>query len=567
MFPFRWDELSSKCSNKSEFYSELSIDKRVKIDDNFFSNLKASDWESSEFSISTHLDYNEYAYFYDFVKDSIYNKNSNNFNQTSYYFKKKDFSNNCSKGEFKLRVKKQKDEEDYINYELILDGLSLRVFDTGIAILILEIENREYKELSDILNINDFARRVYPQFLSKDEKGKYWTEKTKEAFLPDKIEIKLPSGETITDNFECEYENIPKNIQISKYIMKLLGDNFTQNFESVDNKYLIQPILDDRMFVLSWYGNDDFAKSITSKKSLNYKNRKNLKNENLKDKYSFKYKNSDNWYKYLFVDNSYPTCQNEELKEKLLIKSTYARWLEYNTLYGISRYSFVCVSKNDDFAKDVLPLPHIKTMYFQMFSLILAMRASILKFADEVSELSDIKKHERDLNERVSNLYRHYIRFRNCIHFREVTPQEQGIELYDLALKIMKIDKEVKDLDNEISELHSYVSLIEERKNQKTLDKIQIGGAILLLPTLIAGIFGMNTFSNEDLYKVFNEFKFINNDFYNSILIIITTPLLIFLIYFFIKKISINIFIKPITFFKNKFENIEKYLKNKAKNE
>ena len=43
--------------------------------------------------------------------------------------------------------------------------------------------------------------------------------------------------------------------------MKLLGDSFSQDKKS-QNKFYIQPILDDRMFVVGWYGNDELSKEL-----------------------------------------------------------------------------------------------------------------------------------------------------------------------------------------------------------------------------------------------------------------------------------------------------------------
>lgn len=67
--------------------------------------------------------------------------------------------------------------------------------------------------------------------------------------------------------------------------------------------------------------------------------------------------NSDFWYKYVFVDsgdNDYDvTCQNKELRTKLIKESTYERWQKFGTLYGITRYSMVALTDEGDFCKEL----------------------------------------------------------------------------------------------------------------------------------------------------------------------------------------------------------------------
>jgi len=50
----------------------------------------------------------------------------------------------------------------------------------------------------------------------------------------------------------------------------------------------------------------------------------------------------------------------------------------------------------------------------------------------------------------------------------------------------------VKDLNREIDELYQYANLIEDEKNSNQLKSLTILGTILLIPSLLAGILGMN---------------------------------------------------------------------------
>ena len=126
-------------------------------------------------------------------------------------------------------------------------------------------------------------------------------------------------------------------------------------------------------------------------------------------------------------------------------------------------------------------------MYYKMAELCLVQRACLLRFSDEVTSISAMKEDKKiALAERVGNLYKQYLRFVTRIYFREITAQEQGIELYDM------LQKHVKDLDHEIQELHTYVAMIQGQKQNRNIELLTIIGALFFLPAFINGFFGMS---------------------------------------------------------------------------
>ena len=268
---------------------------------------------------------------------------------------------------------------------------------------------------------------------------------------------------------------------------------FPERFFSIKTEGA-KPVFDDRMFVLCWYGNDSFAKKLSENR------------EYLKDGW---------WYRFVFVDGSTKTCQNDEMIEEQLKKSVNPRWSGYRTFYGASRYSFVCLTdtlktlKTND-AEFIVH--HFQTIYYKMVELVLLQRACLLHFSDKVTDISSkLGGDETTLNQDVNVLYQEYIRFVNKIYFREITAQEQGIELYNLLQTQMGIAENVAALDNEIKELHDYVSLKEDRKrneldNERNKLESQRNDRIEWLTKIttafgIAGLimafFGMNYFGKE----------------------------------------------------------------------
>jgi Mg2+ and Co2+ transporter CorA len=452
LFPFRFDKIIERFDNRHTFYSKVLFDERVQIDKNFKSSLEKSGWEYQKFEVKNHLDYNELVYFYDFVKDSLFNTQEFDTNATSYYFQKR------IKDDAKYIIK-IKDKEPY---ELDLSGVTLRIFDTGVGILSFEIENHRYSSLEDIFNINEYGRRIYPQFLKEE----FSVDEAKDKCLADFIEV---NG--IKEEFKKEY----RDIELANFILEILGDTFTTRKDDVEKNY-IQPIIDDRMFVVSHILSNEFSDLVKNCEEL-----------------------PDRWYEYLFVDKyNDKTIQNREMQKSLIEKTTYKRWQGYGTLYGMSRYSFVVLSDNRyEFSKKTL-LNHVKTLYFQMVILLLATRASILRFSDEITAISDIDA-DKDTVKKISNLYKNYLRFKNKLYFKEVTPQEQGIELYDQLRDVMRIDNDINDLSNEISSLYSYAFMLQEKEEKEQMNTLTKLGTIFLPPSLIAGIFGMNIFPENSV--------------------------------------------------------------------
>ncbi|KLE02178.1 CorA family divalent cation transporter [Aliarcobacter butzleri] len=417
---------------------------------------KKDNWEYKDFKVEEQRDFNEYIYFYKHVQDAIYNKEEEKSDSISNYYEYEK-----QKGTYTICCKKG-------IFELELDGLSLRIFNTKVAILTFNLKNTKYSDVNSVLAINDFGRRIYPQFL-----GDNFTCDTKNTILSNCITLTL-NGEEIKEDF-TRFDNIDnlKNTKelnlLPKFIEKLIKNNFSK-----DKK--LRPIIDDRMFVICWYGNNEFSKKLNSEQ----------------------YKTNSNWYEYIFVDGDGITIHNKKMQENLVTASTYDRWMDNTygcTLYGMSRYSFVSITNSSDFAKNIF-LPHIQTMYFQMFSLLLAYRASIIKFSDKIQNIT--QKKEKDLIKKADKLYDRYLKFLNKLYFKEITAQDQGIEIYNQAMKVMDIEKYMNDLNHEINQLHSYVSMKEEKTRNEKLDFISKIGAVLLPPSLLAGIFGMNVLTFDE---------------------------------------------------------------------
>lgn len=423
MFPFRWENEPIDVENHG--------------------------WKYQKFDISESCEaYNEYHYFHEFVQRTLYNdSDSVDRNDPSSYFEKKEYEN--QKFEFTIRV----DQNTTRSIDLIIDGVSLRTFETGVAVLSINLKNIEHRRFDDVLVINDFGRRLYPQFLA-NPKNENYADEVQNAFYP----LDITFGSMVREDLAVRSIS---RFQLPTYITDLIGVS------------TIKPLLDDRMFVISHVM--DSALSAA------------LKHD---------YLDNEQWYKYVYVDSKSLSCQNSSMRKNALSLATYDRWSDYGTLYGITRYSFVCVSDDSKFSHDVIN-QHIRRHYYQMMNLTLAIRASIIRFSNEVSTLSTLKSQE--LSDKVSDFYKRYIQFVNRMYFREVSPHEQGIELYTKVVDVMQVEKSIKDLDEEIAELFQYAEMKRQAELNEHMANISERGIPLMIAGIITGIFGMNTIDYDDV--------------------------------------------------------------------
>ena len=90
-----------------------------------------------------HENYNEYIYFYEHVRKTLYSKKEMSEKQPAYYFEYRQ-----QKGTYILELTDKK-------YTLDVVGISMRTFETGVGILSLELENRHYYQAKDVLKIKN----------------------------------------------------------------------------------------------------------------------------------------------------------------------------------------------------------------------------------------------------------------------------------------------------------------------------------------------------------------------------------------------------------------------------
>lgn len=412
MFPFIWE------SSNSEM-----LDKAFKS----ISTCKNGDWKRVKLSESDNEKpdiYNEQNYFYPFIHDTIYDTKEGSHIR---HFE---------------RIEPKKQDVNYVisikgkTYTLPVKKMHLNFYSTGVGVLSFFVENNEYTDEIDILNINQFGRRIFVPFY-KDAEDHNETayslvitglnKEYSKTFVPERMMPNIPA-QFILDLI-CEVSGYIKNVQ---------------------------PILDDRMFVMSWFkcASRDFCND-------------DAYHEMLEEENNF-------LYKYIYVDTNSPSCQTKMMREQLLSSSIYDRWQRWGTLYGISRYSFVMLTTPG--CPEFL-LRNFETEYERMGEMVLVQRASILRLSKLLKKSTNSRKYEH-----FSTYYSEYIDFLSKFRFPEISAQDQATELYDSLCEKLRIKETADHLDNQFNEVQEYLEL----KNQRHLN---VWAAILVPVSLLSAFY------------------------------------------------------------------------------
>ena len=497
LFPFRWRLASN---SKSDFSTE------IEANENWKKYLENED-RPIDF-------YNNAAFFSERIRPAVFE--GFNFADRK-IVKNYIYDTKGKKYLFKIKLR------DNVNYELNLMKIRLNVYSSGVGVLSLHMSNTKFSKPEDVLRINDYGRRVFLQFLAQNENSEFQhidhSTFAKELIIEDNDGSKIYYEDFSKYTKKSFIEAIKKNPDNFKYgpenLVNILGNNFTSSSSSSsssssgtkENKSMIQiiPTLDERLFGICWLGDD-----VES-------NRIKLPKESERPY-------SDFWLKFLFLEK-YSTSQSEMLSSQLLEKHTYHRWLNYGTLYGATKSTFVCLSNSSDENKKMYCLPSIRYQYFDMVQLLLSQHASILKFSDELREYRLIVKEsgdKQDLLNKAKLFHEAYLEFVDSIHFYTISPLEQGNELYQLIQKNLEISTSLKELEIEMLEFRNLINRIMDENREKMNHLFSFIAFIFLPASIITGIFGMETLG--DFAFNFNGF---NRPFFTSLLIIIAVPLIV----------------------------------------
>jgi hypothetical protein len=419
--PFKW-----QIENRKELkFSERNSIKDIKFQPD-------SSWRPKELGTqdtSKQEAFNEKNFFNRFTHTTLFNEN-NNFNIAQYYERVETYQKEVF---YVIHVVAQKEN----HYKLKLKSIGLNLYATGVGVLVFQFENYQYNDFEDIKRINQFGRKLYPNLTN--EKG---ISEAKLINLADYISIEGLNGNP-TDYYE-NFSSYSSDSQLkpSKFIKSLVSDFSTE--------IIIKPVVDDKMFVCCWYGNNEISEKIEK----NYEN----------------YKLEDEWYSLLFMEDDAANFYNTEFRDKIIRHNNYTQWQKKGMLYGCTPNSLI-------FTSDLNPkflISYFERVYVQLATLILVQKTSQFKFRDEVVDVSSNNASEVKLYSQLNDLYSSYIYFQNTICFFEPTSQEQGLDLYKMLQDHLNVNTGMTDLGDRIEKLHKYLSVVLENNQTEEMKSTEI---------------------------------------------------------------------------------------------
>lgn len=435
IFPFVWSGMKGKKQSRKKFAKYISKNWEL-------IPIKETDISGND------LVYNQYQYFNAASRSAVFTElkdKVNDYNDAivwnyEYIFPKTVETKSESADELYHYVIKKDDFEARLKIERI----RLKLFESDIGVIIFELENHQDSSEDFVNKVNDYGRRIFMPFSDKktcSSCAKY---------------INIKAAFSTKEYLESEVCNRVKSPLKHSIAYMLLFDS--------KKDITIEPIIDDRMFVACYYKNSAFINELKEWEKGEYSYLSSAINELPGDTQNL----ANRLYRYVFVDAKDISCYSRTLLEDMLKKHIYHRWIELGTISGISEYSMVSLTTND-------PPPHLApaflTEYVEMAIIALAQRASLLNFEKRLSECACG-------NQSIESVHKEYLLFQSQLLLSEVTPQQQGIELYNMLLENLFIEKQARDIEKQIQSLYAHQTAKNEKRENLILFIIAVIGVI-----------------------------------------------------------------------------------------
>ena len=475
LFPFLWNDGGK--TRQEDFIKVLSVGKR------WFETLWQNEKIPNGIGQTEWLQYYAaYQYFTEPANAAIFNPRGENVVRC---FEYRHNGSTPEGGIGKYIIIKE--SGDYpITAELDINNIRMHIYDSGVAIFILELENRQHRELDAVNKINEFGRRINMPYLVPG--GAH-------SLCADRIEIRF--GEEL---FEKEDYFV---------MLKKLGENFNTGIAEISLNYIMQPIqkfidgggvdnggyevttkadnarkdpkklfikpcVDDRMFVCCLVVDGAFANRLSkynaAEKEYHYLTDCDM--GSLNDAGIFAPDNktiSNDLYKLCYIE-TWVTCQSVTMKRELLKQTVYDRWIDYGTIHAMTHHSLLCVST------DEVTINAFLTEYVQLAILVLAQRATILALSGEAATVAEGLRDDTHITPEqigtIERLQAKYVKSQNQLLLSEATVQEQGVEIYNRIKKQLYIDTNKAELDSQMNNLRDVANISNDRLEQRNSGRL-----------------------------------------------------------------------------------------------
>lgn len=190
-------------------------------------------------------------------------------------------------------------------------------------------------------------------------------------------------------------------------------------------------------------------------------------------------------------------CYDPKFIRQQMKGCTYRRWYALSgNLYGFTRYSAVYMGFGTYFQDEIVH--HVATLYLRLTLTALFYRAALLEYARKVAKTTECLTtgnsragHERE-RKTFAELRRKWIQFTNQLWFPELTNQDQGIEIFDLQTKALRLQEEYDTVKEELERADDYVEMEGDRQLNRLGTLFGKLGLVFAILALLTGFFGMN---------------------------------------------------------------------------
>ncbi len=404
-----------------------------------------------------------------------------------------------------ITVELEQYSADSIRVELSAKKCELVLFQPNIAIFVLQLKNKEYLSLKTIQQLQDSLRRLYPPYFYQKQKDKEENEKYKVWYgghCPVDVNIKFKNNHFVSSNiyqladptkFLTDYhiaiENLSKIKSSTRDKAQAPLFKWADHWQALlhplstlgQDNIQIQHLGDDRAPILSWIALDDIHQV-----------------------------SAGDWMRLCFADepgsNALPYagvfmqdfdknyCYDRywyAQDESSLLPSRILNCGYTFSYVGSVKDSFFTNKKNGAYFT-------YENIYMDMAIIAHFQRSALLIMSNELSELvhRDRTTGKISLPKRkdVLDFYNKFVEFTQNYWFDEISPQEQGIEMFEMWRKQLRIQSLYDEIHQELKDLVEYSELRATEDLNNKLTKLTIAGFVVAIISVYIAVFSMDKY-------------------------------------------------------------------------
>jgi len=320
-------------------------------------------------------------------------------------------------------------------------------------------ENLQTLKMQNWLKFTKLARIIYPSFREQVKEAKITTVTLTTAKTPVvfKKEEKLsPVLMYLIEQFLTIDNNLPATREKLSHCLKYLPD--------------------DRMFVVPAYGlAGEVINTPHIQERMNYLLSLALYVDHLGDTYS--------------------SCQDyaydPEFTRNLLKEHSLTRWQATGSYSGYCIYAHAYLGMSGFFNKVIAP-SHVPYIYGRMTLLGLFYQATLRHYNRRISYATKALTEQKSTDS-FRKLRKHFIEFTNNYWFREISPQIQAIEIFNLQTKALNLEAEYHLIKDEMERADEYTTALREQEFNHASKNFNHIAAVFATLALFIGVFGVST--------------------------------------------------------------------------